>query len=119
MRTHFSATAKRGRGTTGAREASEPWWRGRRSRSFVIVAERAQRRRCFTYDSNVTGKLNVNARRERLCGVEACAPSTTPSGWSPSPAIAVADEVVRRGFAAPNLQTHFLHRIELHPLPLR
>jgi len=38
-----------------------------------------------------TSKLNVNARRQRLCSVESCAPSTTPSGWSPSPAIAVAD----------------------------
>src|ERR1700688_2215446 len=33
-----SAPAKRGRWTTGVREASEPWWRGRRTRSFVVVA---------------------------------------------------------------------------------
>jgi hypothetical protein len=35
----LSAPAKRGRGTTGARAASEPWWRGRRTRRFVAVAE--------------------------------------------------------------------------------
>ena len=28
------------RGTTGARVASEPWWRGRITQSFVAVAER-------------------------------------------------------------------------------
>src|SRR6202040_252754 len=45
--------AKRGRGTTGARVASEPWWRGRRSRSFVFVAgqfcsqEEASKRTCL------------------------------------------------------------------------
>jgi hypothetical protein len=94
----LSAPAKRGRGTTGAREASEPWWRGRRTRSFVVVAEGLQRRRGFPNSSNVTSMLNVNARRQRLCSVEARAPSTTPSGWSPSPAIAVADEA--RGLSA-------------------
>jgi hypothetical protein len=36
----LSAPAQRGRGTTGAREASEPWWRGRRTRSFIVVAGR-------------------------------------------------------------------------------
>src|SRR5580704_17567743 len=37
-RDQFSAPAKRGRGTTGAREASEPWWRGRRALRYVVVA---------------------------------------------------------------------------------
>src|ERR1700720_2061245 len=40
----LSAPAKRGRGTTGAREASEPWWRGRRPRSFVVGTDGLQRR---------------------------------------------------------------------------
>jgi hypothetical protein len=43
----FRPHASGGRGTTGAREASEPWWRGRRRRSFVVGAERTQRRRCL------------------------------------------------------------------------
>src|SRR5580700_436399 len=39
----LSAPAKRGRGTTGARVASEPWWRGRwRCRLFVVEGERRQ-----------------------------------------------------------------------------
>jgi hypothetical protein len=81
----LSAPAKRGRGTTGAREASEPWWRGRRTRSFVVVAEGLHRRRCFPNSSNVTSKLNVNARRHRLCGVEACAPPPPLRGGPPPP----------------------------------
>jgi hypothetical protein len=34
----LTAPATAGRGTTGAREASEPWWWGRRTRRFAIVA---------------------------------------------------------------------------------
>jgi hypothetical protein len=34
----FPPPRQRGRGTTGARKASEPWWRGRRPRRVVIVA---------------------------------------------------------------------------------
>ena len=45
-----------------------------------------------------TSKLDVSARRQLSCNVEASAPSTTPSGWSPSPAIAGADgNVTPRG----------------------
>ena len=36
-----SAPAKRGRGTTGAREASEPWWRGRMTRGRVAAARQS------------------------------------------------------------------------------
>jgi hypothetical protein len=43
-RSHHPPPRQRGRGTTGAREASEPWWRGRRTRSFVVVADGLQRR---------------------------------------------------------------------------
>ena len=46
-----------------------------------------------------TGKLVVGALRRRLRRVKSCAPSTTPSGWSPSPAIAVADKL--RGIGRP------------------
>jgi hypothetical protein len=35
----LSAPAIAGEGATGARKASEPWWRGRRIRRVVIVAE--------------------------------------------------------------------------------
>jgi hypothetical protein len=39
-RERASAPAKRGRGTTGARAASEPWWRGRlRGRRVVVEGE--------------------------------------------------------------------------------
>jgi hypothetical protein len=46
----------------------------------------------FRFTRKETGKLDGSARRQLSCNVEASAPSTTPSGWSPSPAIAVADE---------------------------
>src|SRR6202035_334318 len=39
-RSLFSAPAIAGEGTTGARVASEPWWRGRVTRSFVAGAKK-------------------------------------------------------------------------------
>src|SRR5579862_555753 len=39
---HLPPPRQRGRGTTGARVASEPWWRGRVTRRFVVVEERAR-----------------------------------------------------------------------------
>ena len=72
-----SAPATAGEGTTGAREASEPWWRGRLTRRFVDVEEQARVLRKI-YDA---------------CVALSPAPPPPPcfAGWSPSPAIAVAD----------------------------
>jgi hypothetical protein len=80
-----SAPAKRGRGTTGARVASEPWWRGRRSQSFVFVAEDSLREK---------KRANMSGHHESSCGALSPAPPPPPcfAGWSPSPAIAGADE---------------------------
>jgi hypothetical protein len=66
----LSAPAQRGRGTTGARAASEPWWRGRRTRSFVVVAEDTLRRKKRTNE-------NVWRSPKRLRRLESRAPSTT------------------------------------------
>ena len=119
-----SAPAKRGRGTTGARVASEPWWRGRWTRSFVVGAENSSARRSgrakmFGHHENSCGALSpapppppcfavwspspAVAVADELRRVEACAPSTTPSGWSPSPAIAGAENnhIFSKRFALP------------------
>src|ERR1700719_607327 len=73
------------RGTTGAREASEPWWRGRRTRSFVVVAENSRSKK---------KRANVSLYHKDSCGALSPAPPPPPcfAGWSPSPAVAGADE---------------------------
>ena len=58
-----SAPAKRGRGTTGAREASEPWWRGAGLKASLSSEN---------YRS-LAAEISLN----RLWRVESCAPSTT------------------------------------------
>ena len=67
----LSAPAKRGRGTTGAREASEPWWRGRRTRSFVIGAESSRRRKQRASE-------NVWTSRQNSCDASSPAPPPPP-----------------------------------------
>src|ERR1700734_4104416 len=64
----FPPPRQRGRGTTGARVASEPWWRGRMTRSLVVVAD------CLFAEE---ASEHVWASRRLLRRVEACAPSTT------------------------------------------
>jgi hypothetical protein len=73
------------RGTTGVRAASEPSWRGRWTWSFVVVAEDSVRKR---------KRANMFGHHEDSCGALSPAPPPPPcfAGWSPSPAIAVADE---------------------------
>jgi hypothetical protein len=88
-----SAPAKRGRGTTGAREASEPWWRGRRARGFVGVAGR------FSSQEDKKKRANENVWRSptRVRSVESCAPSTTLlRRVVPLPRFAGADVMLRR-----------------------
>ena len=65
-----SAPAKRGRKTTGARAASEPWWRGAelRCRCRRITAVELLR-----FTRKQTSKLDVSARRQLSCSVEASA----------------------------------------------
>jgi hypothetical protein len=65
-----SAPAKRGRGTTGAREASEPWRRGRLTRSFVSGAENSRRKK-------KRAREHVRRSPKFPRRVESCAPSTT------------------------------------------
>ena len=66
-----SAPRTAGEGATGAREASEPWWRGRVTRRFVVVEEQS-----------VVPKLICDA-----CVSLRPAPPPPPcfAGWSPSP----------------------------------
>jgi hypothetical protein len=61
----LSAPAKRGRGTTGARVASEPWWRGRWTRSFVFVAGN------FSSQGEASEHVRISSRLSRR--VESCA----------------------------------------------
>ena len=105
-RSHHPPPRQRGRGTTGARAASEPWWRGRRKRSFVFVAEDSLRRK---------KRANMSEHREDSCGALSPAPPPPPcfAGWSPSPAVAGADgasrfvgakiPMVKRVLTSPNL----------------
>jgi hypothetical protein len=76
-RSLFSATAKRGRGTTGAREASEPWWRGRGTRRFVVGARDDSDEVASVARGRETSKLEIGVLWRRLRCVAACAPSTT------------------------------------------
>jgi hypothetical protein len=57
--------------------------------SFSVQPDYSRGAASFTRKE--TSKIDDNARRLLSCSVKCCAPSTTPSGWSPSPAIAVAD----------------------------
>ena len=101
----LSAPATAGEGTTGARAASEPWWRGRGTRSFVFVAEDSLRRKKRASE--------MFGRHQDSCG--ACSPAPPPPRYarSPSPAVAVADELRRVEACAPS--TTLLHRVV--PLP--
>src|SRR5580698_8018310 len=81
-----SAPAKRGRGTTGARVASEPWWRGRWTRSFVFVAEDSLRRK---------KRANMSGHHQDTCGTLSPAPPPPPLVRPPSPALAVAEGASR------------------------
>src|SRR6202030_4759296 len=65
------------RGTTGAREASEPWWRGRRTRSFVVGAKDDSDEVAALARGRETSKLEDRVSWRLLRHVEACAPSTT------------------------------------------
>ena len=98
-REYFPPPRKRGRGTTGARVASEPWWRGRRTRSFVVAA-----------GSLLAQETSEHVWRSQktLRGALVSAPPPPPcfAGWSPSPAIAVADGDGDR-HAAPKVPRHF------------
>ena len=73
-----SAPAKRGRGTTGARAASEPWWRGRMTRRFVAVAGQCHQTSLNNLRSEMiwSNVSSAYSRHHRNHGT-ARAPSTT------------------------------------------
>ncbi len=76
-RNAFSAPAIAGRGTTGAREASEPWWRGRGTPCFVVVAKGDSDEAASLTWRRETSKLKLGVVCQLLRGVAVCAPSTT------------------------------------------
>ena len=67
-----------GRGTTGARAASEPWWRGRWTRSFVAVAGQCHQASLNNFRSEmIRSSVSSACSRHRRNDVAARAPSTT------------------------------------------
>src|ERR1700684_2080547 len=89
-------------------------WSSRSERNVVEGAPDSRLRfRCERFSSQEEASENVWTSRRLLRRVESCAPSTTPSGWSPSPAIAVVDELRCVESCAPS--TTLLRRVV--PLP--
>ena len=82
-RPHFPPPRSGGGGPLSSR-SERTVVEGRRIRTFVVGAEGLQRRRCFPYSSNVTSKLNVNARRQRFA-TSTPAPLPPPLRGRPPP----------------------------------
>src|SRR5580693_9505091 len=87
---HHPPPRQRGRGTTGAREASEPWWRGRGPRRFSFVEGVSSSPApppppCFAGTADASRRRSLRKARR------------PEAAYAPSPAIAVADEARARG----------------------
>ena len=81
-----SAPAIAGEGTTGAREASEPWWRGRRTRSLVAVAGRRWKRIKNTHSCEIIHRAQSQYSTLHYRNyVAARAPSTALRAVPPPP----------------------------------